>query len=141
MYFTFNQYDFFILLLISFDCDQNQLYSWIMCIFIVHQVIKIHISFVNFNFLFIKFVIHENKLYFLKLFWRQQNSKLIHYLFIICVHRQVLWLLCEHVRLLILLIRLICDLEIELWQVLSWLCLLMHQLLHDHEILQILVIY
>ena len=128
------------LLLISFNHNQNQLYSWIICIFIVHQVVKIHISFVNFSFLFIEFLIHENKSYFLKLFWRQQNSKSVHYLFIIHVHEQVLWLSCEHVRLLILLVRSICDLEIKSWQVLSSSCLSMHQLLHNHEILQILVI-
>ena len=135
LYFAFNQHDLFMLLLTDFDCDQNWLYSWIMCIFIVHQVVKIHISFVDFSFLFIKFVIHENKSYFLKLFQKQQNSKLICYLFIICICEQVLWLLCECVRLLILLVRLICDFEIKLWQVLSLSCLSMHQLLHDYEIL------
>jgi len=39
-----------------------------MCIFVVHQFIKIHISFIDFRFVFVKFKISENKLYFLKLF-------------------------------------------------------------------------
>ena len=52
LHFTFNQCDFFMLSLISFDCDQNQLYSWIVCIFVIYQIIKIHISFINFNFFY-----------------------------------------------------------------------------------------
>ena len=127
--------------LISFDCDQNQLYSWIMCIFIIHQVVKIHISFINFSFLFIKFVICENKLYLLKLFWKQQNLKSVCNSFVICICEQILWSSCQCVRLLILLVRSIHDLEVKSWQVLSSLCLLMHQLFCDHEILQILIIY
>ena len=140
MHFAFNQCDFFMLLLTDFDHSQNWLYSWIMCIFIVHQVVKIHISFIDLSFLFIEFVICENKLYLLKLFWEQQNSKLICDLFVICIHEQILWLLCQCVRLLILLARLICDLEVKLWQVLNSLCLLMCQLLCDHEVLQIFMI-
>ena len=65
------------LLLICFDHDQNQLYSYIMHVFIIYQIIKIHILFINFNFFFIEFMIHENKLYFFKLFQKQQNSKSI----------------------------------------------------------------
>ena len=126
--------------LIDFDHDQNQLYSWIMYIFIIHQVVKIHISFISFSFLFIEFIICENKSYFLKSFWKQQNLKSVHNSFIIHIHEQILWLSCQHVRLLILLVRLICDLEVKSWQVLSLLCLSVHQLLHDHEVLQILVI-
>jgi len=45
-----------------------------MCVFVVHQFIKIHISFVNFRFIFVKFRVSENKSYFLKLFKWQQNS-------------------------------------------------------------------
>ena len=118
-HFTFSQCDLFMLLLTGFDCSQNWLYSWIMCVFIVHQVVKIHISFIDFSFLFIEFMIHENELYFLKSFWKQQNSKLIHDLFIICICEQILWSLCQHIRLLILLVRLIHDLEVESWQVFS----------------------
>ena len=129
------------LLLTDFDCDQNWLYSWVVHVFVVHQVVKIHILFIDFSFFFIEFVIYKNKSYFLKLFWKQQNLKLIYNSFIIHIHKQILWSLYQHIRFLILLVRLIHDLEVKSWQVFSSLCLLMCQLLYDHEILQIFIIY